>query len=338
MPGKQVGLSANCWPDRLIGALPNFYLYAANNPSEGLIAKRRSAATLISYLTPPVANADLYQELKTLGDSIDRWRRRDHDQDADSLGELVGLIREQAEACDLNPASWDQDVEVAIEDLRHQLNEIEESLIPYGLHVVGEVMPREDRLTLLQSISTAQGQFQPSDNLLERVLDNAQISELINYPELSGHPEAERQAYLELLVSAKTALGHDSELPALLRALDGRFIPPVGGGDLLRSPDMLPTGRNLHGFDPFRLPSQYAVKEGDRQARQLLARHEQDSDGLPTSIALVLWGTDNLKSEGIAIAQALALMGAQPRLDSYGRLCGAELIDLETLGLSLIHI
>ena len=117
MPGKQVGLSANCWPDRLIGALPNFYLYAANNPSEGLIAKRRSAATLISYLTPPVANADLYQELKTLGDSIDRWRRRDHDQDADSLGELVGLIREQAEACDLNPASWDQDVEVAIEDL-----------------------------------------------------------------------------------------------------------------------------------------------------------------------------------------------------------------------------
>ena len=116
-------------------------------------------------------------------------------RDADSLGELVGLIREQAEACDLNPASWDQDVEVAIEDLRHQLNEIEESLIPYGLHVVGEVMPREDRLTLLQSISTAQGQFQPSDNLLERVLDNAQISELINYPELSGHPEAERQAY-----------------------------------------------------------------------------------------------------------------------------------------------
>ena len=66
MPGKQVGLSSKCWPDRLIADLPNFYLYAANNPSEGLIAKRRSAATLISYLTPPVTKADLHKEFQEL--------------------------------------------------------------------------------------------------------------------------------------------------------------------------------------------------------------------------------------------------------------------------------
>jgi magnesium chelatase subunit H len=53
MPGKQNGMTASCWPDRMIGDLPNFYLYASNNPSEGTIAKRRAAATLISYLTPP---------------------------------------------------------------------------------------------------------------------------------------------------------------------------------------------------------------------------------------------------------------------------------------------
>ncbi len=53
MPGKQAGMSADCWPDRLIGDLPNFYLYAANNPSEGTIASAASAATLVSYLTPP---------------------------------------------------------------------------------------------------------------------------------------------------------------------------------------------------------------------------------------------------------------------------------------------
>jgi magnesium chelatase subunit H len=54
-----------CWPDRLIGDLPNIYLYAANNPSEGTIAKRRSAATLVSYLTPPVAQAGLYRGFST---------------------------------------------------------------------------------------------------------------------------------------------------------------------------------------------------------------------------------------------------------------------------------
>src|SRR6478672_8434609 len=71
MPGKQVGLTGECWPDRLIGALPNVYIYAANNPSEGTLAKRRGAATLVSYLTPPITNAGLYRDLAALKRSVD---------------------------------------------------------------------------------------------------------------------------------------------------------------------------------------------------------------------------------------------------------------------------
>lgn len=74
MPGKQVGLSAECWPDRLIGELPNIYLYSVNNPSEGTIAKRRSYAELISYLTPPIENAGLYKGLASLKDLIESYR------------------------------------------------------------------------------------------------------------------------------------------------------------------------------------------------------------------------------------------------------------------------
>ena len=77
MPGKQAGMSGACWPDRLIGDLPNFYLYASNNPSEGLIAKRRAGASLISYLTPPVSNAGLYRGLLDLKASLDSWRSLD---------------------------------------------------------------------------------------------------------------------------------------------------------------------------------------------------------------------------------------------------------------------
>ena len=101
---------------------------------------------------------------------------------------------------------------------------------------------------------------------------------------------------------------------------------------MLCTPSILPTGRNLHGFDPFRIPSAYAVKDGARQADRLLERHAADGHGLPETVALVLWGTDNLKTEGGPIAQALALFGARPRFDSYGRLAGAELIPLEQLG------
>ncbi len=123
-----------------------------------------------------------------------------------------------------------------------------------------------------------------------------------------------------------------------MHALDGRFIAPAPGGDLLRTPDILPTGRNLHGFDPFRIPSAFAVRDGARQADTLLARHSKDGHALPETIAMVLWGTDNLKTEGGPIAQVLWLMGAEPRHDSYGRLAGAKLIPLETLGRPRIDV
>jgi magnesium chelatase subunit H len=94
---------------------------------------------------------------------------------------------------------------------------------------------------------------------------------------------------------------------------------------------VLPTGRNLHGFDPFRIPSAYAILDGARQAARLIQRHMAEGNPFPESIALVLWGTDNLKTEGAPIGQALALIGARPRFDSYGRIAGATLIPLAEL-------
>jgi magnesium chelatase subunit H len=74
------------------------------------------------------------------------------------------------------------------------------------------------------------------------------------------------------------------------------------------------------------------VQEGARQADKLLVRHVADGHTFPESIALVLWGTDNLKTEGTPIGQALALIGAKPRFDGYGRLAGATLVPLADLG------
>lgn len=85
MPGKQLGLSSECWPDRLIGELPNIYLYSVNNPSEGSIAKRRSYAELISYLTPPIENAGLYRELSALKDLVTAYRQSADESERDTL-------------------------------------------------------------------------------------------------------------------------------------------------------------------------------------------------------------------------------------------------------------
>jgi magnesium chelatase subunit H len=293
MPGKQSGLSEACWPDRLIADMPNLYLYAANNPSEGTIAKRRGAATLISYLTPPLSQAGLYRGLVDLKASISRWRGLE--PDAPERHDLAVLVQAQAAQVDLSEAEpmWDA-AEPRINRLQQQILELEYTLIPHGLHVVGEAMSVEARRETLANVA-----------------------------------EAGTGADLERM---EQLLSEDHELTGLLRALDARFIRPVAGGDLIRSPEILPTGRNLHGFDPFRIPSAFALKDGARQAGLLLDTHVASGKPLPETVALVLWGTDNLKSEGGPIAQALALLGAAPRFDSFGRLCGAQLLPLSELG------
>ncbi|WP_424363888.1 magnesium chelatase subunit H [Methylocystis parvus] len=331
MPGKQTGLSGACWPDRLIGALPNFYLYASNNPSEGVLAKRRSAATLISYLTPPVANAGLYRGLAELKASIDRWRALDP-AEAMERGELAELIQSQAAAVDLEAAEplWREAAAQKIVKLGEKVLELEYALIPHGLHVVGEPMAHEARRDmLLAMVDATQGPRIDGDMI------DALMREVA--PETISSDPAARET-LQTLAAANAALAQDHELAGLIRALDARFVPPAPGGDVLRTAEVLPTGRNLHGFDPFHIPSVFAVRDGARQAARLLERHMSDGGALPETIALVLWGTDNLKTEGGPIAQALALIGAEPRFDGYGRLAGATLTPLEKLGRPRIDV
>ena len=95
MPGKQAGLSGECWPDRLIGELPNIYIYSVNNPSEGTIAKRRSYAELISYLTPPIENAGLYKGLATLKELIGSYKTATGENDRAQLYKAIEETRRE---------------------------------------------------------------------------------------------------------------------------------------------------------------------------------------------------------------------------------------------------
>ncbi|MGR3491496.1 MAG: cobaltochelatase subunit CobN, partial [Shimia sp.] len=91
---------------------------------------------------------------------------------------------------------------------------------------------------------------------------------------------------------------------------------------------------NIHAFDPFRMPTAFALQDGWKQAEVLLAAQPR----LPRTVALVLWGSDNIKSDGGPLSQALALMGARPRFDGHGRLSGARLIPLAELGRPRIDV
>ncbi len=331
MPGKQAGMSGDCWPDRMIADLPHLYLYASNNPSEGAIAKRRAGATLISYMTPPVAQAGLYAGLADLKASIERWRGLSP-QSSSEQEFLAELIQAQAARIDLAATEplWGVEAIANIEKLNAQMLELEYTLIPHGLHVVGGLPSFQERVDSLMSISMASHELDLPKASAEMLVMGATAEEAFTATNL---PRSE--ALIATLVKLGTTdklLSGNHEMIALMRALDGRFIRPAPGGDLLRNADVLPAGRNIHGFDPFRIPSTFAVLDGARQAARLLAKHMDDGNDFPESIAVVLWGTDNLKTEGGPIGQVLALIGAKPRFDSYGRIAGASLIPLEELG------
>ena len=279
MPGKQNGLGGADWPERLMGNLPNVYLYAANNPSEATLAKRRANAVTVTYLTPPLTAAGLYRGLADLKDSLTRWRALPA-EDA-GRADLEALIAAQAEAVDL--------AECPIDQLWLTLLETESALIPEGLHIVGAPTTPAARAKMLDHMTF--------ETAAARAACDAKLAE-------------------------------PSEIAGLMRALNGQFIEPVAGGDVIRAPEILPTGRNIHAFDPFRMPTAFAMQDGALQAQTLLAAHAS----VPRTVALVLWGSDNIKSNGGPIGQALALMGTRPRFDAHGRLCGADLVPLSELG------
>ncbi len=355
MPGKQVGLGARCWPERLIADLPNVYLYASNNSSEGTLAKRRGGATLVSYLTPAVSNAGLYRRLADLKTSLDRLGALG-EREVEERATLTALVQTEAAALDLATAEpvWPaNEVDSSVRRVRERLLELEYALIPVGLHVVGEAMSSAERVDTLLALGRAgrpERELPPLQDLLaasgasESSVNEAMVDGLTLMVE-TGSPAAaldllsgrgfDRTAAEPMvaeLARLDRLLAVDHEIAGVLRALDGRYVAPAPGGDLLRTPAVLPTGRNLYGFDPYKVPSGYAILEGRRRADQLLARHAADGAGYPESVAMVLWGTDNMKSDGTPLATALALLGAVPRFDGVGRLCGARLVPLAQLG------
>ncbi len=408
MPGKQMGMSNECYPDNLIGSIPNLYYYAANNPSEATIAKRRSYAETISYLTPPAENAGLYKGLKELSELIASY------QTLKDSGRGIPIVNTIMDKCRM--VNLDKDIDIPETDAKdmsseerdnivgivyRKLMEIESRLLPCGLHVVGKPPSAEEAIATLVNIA---GLDRPEEEIksLQRiiaesidrdieeiyrnsdkgVLDDVQLLQDItmitretvgalvraqtdaegrvslvsklNFFNMgkkepwievlhdAGYTKVDKEAikplfeYLEFCLQQVCA---DNELGALLKGLEGEYILPGPGGDPIRNPDVLPTGKNIHALDPQAIPTQAAVQSAKVVVERLLARQMQENGGrYPETIATVLWGTDNIKTYGESLAQIMWMVGVRPVPDALGRVNRLELIPLEELGRPRIDV
>jgi magnesium chelatase subunit H len=408
MPGKQMGMSGECYPDNLIGAIPNIYYYAANNPSEATIAKRRSYAATISYLTPPAENSGLYKGLQELSELIASYQTL---KDSGRGIPIVNTIMDKARLCNL-----DKDINLPETDAKdmsgeqrdnivglvyRKLMEIESRLLPCGLHVIGKPPTAEEAVATLVNIASLDREeegiqalpgiiaksigrdieevYRNSDKgvlndveLLQQItqatraavaaLVKAQIDSegrvsaisRLNFFNLGkqapwietlhqlGYHKVDRDAlkplfeYLEFCLEQICA---DNELGGLLKALEGEYVLPGPGGDPIRNPDVLPTGKNIHALDPQSIPTQAAVQSAKIVVDRLLDRQKIDNGGkYPETIACVLWGTDNIKTYGESLAQIMWMVGVKPVADALGRVNKLELLSLEELGRPRIDV
>lgn len=88
------------------------------------------------------------------------------------------------------------------------------------------------------------------------------------------------------------------------QALDGQYVLPGAGGDPIRNPNVLPTGRNIHALDPQSIPTSAALQSAKVVVERLLERQRVEAGGVwPETVAMVLWGTDNIKTYGESLAQ-----------------------------------
>ena len=124
-----------------------------------------------------------------------------------------------------------------------------------------------------------------------------------------------------------------AEIDNLLAGLDGRFVPPGASGAPTRGRlDVLPTGRNFFSVDSRAVPTPAAWHLGRKSAEMLIERFLQDEGDWPKTVVLSAWGTANMRTGGDDVAQALALIGAQPVWDKAShRVTGIEVVPVGLL-------
>jgi len=261
-------------------------------------------AALISYMTPPLGQAGLNPELVNLRAMLDNYTiaAQKSDLAADGILEDInkaaakqGLLKDLGKDALLN--------EEDVEEAEHYLKDVEQKQTPFGLHTFGVPPDETRRRATAEAIVGHDGETSDQER------------------------EAEIQSLMQLQVDSALR-----EMNALSNGLRGGHVSAGPGGDPLRRPDALPTGRDLYGFDPARLPSEGVFAQGRRLASDLVEAHRAKHKAYPKRLAFTLWANETMRHEGITESEILALLGVKPRWDKRGRLIGVEVMTRQELG------
>jgi magnesium chelatase subunit H len=342
LPGSPLGNTGYSWSDILLGDIPNLYIYAANNPSESILAKRRGYGVLVSHNVPPYGRAGLYKELIALRELIGEYR-----EDTEKNSALRDIICQKIVDTGLEKdckfaEGLKQGIDFTLENARlfsknvtnqyfvqvyEYLQVLEQRLFSSGLHVLGE-KPNEEAL---KSYLEAYFDGGLSDDEIDEIIYRQDTNTNGRGGSQTAPTENDNLNEATKIVNLLTQ--NTDEMTNLLRGLNGEYIPPAPGGDLLRDGSgVLPTGRNIHALDPYRMPSPAAFERGKEIAKKIIQQHLKEKGAYPETVAVMLWGLDVIKTKGESLGILLELVGAEPVKEGTGRIVRYELKPVAEVG------
>jgi cobaltochelatase CobN len=354
LPGRALALGDDDYPRLCLGALPHFYPFIVNNPGEGTQAKRRTHAVIVDHLTPPLTRAGLYGKMEPLERLLE-----EHAHCVALYPRRAAELESEMETL-LSDASWKDDLpSTEISALANFLCELKESQIRSGLHVLGAPPLGDLRVDFLLSVLRL-----PSGGRvgLHEALRGAPVALDSLSPSARDALESEARVWIADAITRDAAPSESppletlrrflrqtlqpclerttDEITRLLHGLAGGFIPPGPAGAPTRGRvDVLPTGRNFYALDPRVIPTPTAWRCGKALGEALLKRYFQDHGEPLRTLALVVWGTSNMRTGGDDLAQALWLWGCEPVWEeASGRVVDFRILPATVLGRPRVDI
>ena len=343
MAGKERGLSAVADdPYVAIGDIPIIYPYIMDDVGEAVQAKRRGRAVMVSHQTPAFRASGLHGTLVDVHNLIHQWENLEPGEvKANTLNSLMQMAKDESLAESL---SWSEDAareqpEDFILALHDYLHELAAQSQPIGLHTFASDSPQPQKIsTVMQMLGQAfidSFDLPDADELLVQDYQKLEQTEpyqwLVDVIVNNKPVKNEQQHFADQATQMYENLRTDGELTGLTAALSGQHVSPQIGGDPIRVPDALPTGGNLVGFDPSKIPNKEAWLAGKKAAADLIANYHDNHGEYPNKLAFSLWAVEAMRHGGVLESQAFYAMGVEPIWGRGGRVSGYRVIPADEL-------
>ncbi|MBL8311646.1 MAG: cobaltochelatase subunit CobN [Burkholderiales bacterium] len=349
-PGKERGLWAYDDPNILVGNTPIIYPYIVDNIGEAIHVKRRGRGVIVSHQTPAFAPAGLSDDFVKINDQIREYQSLDSGLVKDNNRKL---IIEQAVKMNIHKdlkwkvADLERDFDKFLRDIEDYLEDLGAAMQPLGLHTLGKDAERAHQISNVMQmlgqplyektgVKNAKAAFKGDYKQLQQtkpyrfvedyVFADKPLDELTD-PQLKKLAQRGR----EFAIALRAAW----EVEGVSKGLSARWIDPSYGGDPIRNPDALHTGRNMYGFDPGRVPTKAAYEAGKQAVQQLITTYQATHGKFPEKLAFTMWSTETMRHLGMLEAQILYAMGVKPTWDEGGRVTGMAVIPVAELGVKL---